>query len=138
MLRDFFLGFIRIHVLHHAAKAPVYGLLLIQELRHHGYEVGPGTLYPLLHGLSEAGYLAREDRVIGGRVRKYYAITAAGHEALALARTQIRELVEEVLDDHGPTRLRVRPARRVPGPGAAARGRRAPPMSRTPPTKARR
>ena len=30
MVRDFFLGFIRIHVLHHAAAEPVYGLWLIE------------------------------------------------------------------------------------------------------------
>lgn len=104
MIRDFFLGFIRIHVLHHAAREPVYGLFLIEELRHHGYEVGAGTLYPVLHTLTDAGYLTREDRVIGGRVRKYYAITPAGHKALAMARTQIRELVEEVLEERGPRR----------------------------------
>jgi DNA-binding PadR family transcriptional regulator len=104
MMRDFFLGFIKIHVLHHAAQEPVYGLSLIQELRHHGYEMGAGTLYPVLHGLTDAGHLVREDRVVGGRVRKYYAITPAGRRALAAARRQIRELVEEVLEDRGPTR----------------------------------
>ena len=113
MIRDFFLGFIRIHILHHAAKEPVYGLLLIEELRHHGYNVGAGTLYPVLHNLAESGYLAREDRIVSGRIRKYYSISRAGLRALALARKQIRELVEEVLEDHGPSRIRVRPVRRT-------------------------
>jgi chromate transport protein ChrA len=36
MLRDFFFGFIKIHILRHAAHAPVYGVALIAELRHHG------------------------------------------------------------------------------------------------------
>jgi len=103
MLRDFFLGFVKIHVLHHAAQEPVYGLALIDELRRHGYELGPGTLYPLLHGLEAAGYLAREDRVVGGKVRKYYAITEAGRLALAEARLKIAELVDEVLEDQGPS-----------------------------------
>jgi hypothetical protein len=49
VLRDAFLGFMRIHVLHHAAKAPVYGLEMSGELKRHGYVVGPGTLYPMLH-----------------------------------------------------------------------------------------
>ena len=113
MIRDFFLGFIRIHILHHAAKEPVYGLLLIEELRHHGYDVGAGTLYPVLHDLSESGYLKRQDRIVAGRIRKYYSISGAGLRALALARKQIRELVAEVLEDHGPTRVRARPARRA-------------------------
>ena len=29
ILRDFFLGFVRIHILNHAAQEPVYGLALI-------------------------------------------------------------------------------------------------------------
>jgi DNA-binding PadR family transcriptional regulator len=53
MIRDFFLGFIRIHVLHHAAEAPVYGLWLIEELGHHGYALSPGTLYPILRDLAD-------------------------------------------------------------------------------------
>src|SRR3989304_1610686 len=98
MIRDFFLGFIRIHVPHHAAEQPVYGLSLIEELRRHGYSLSPGTLYPILHGLAEAGYLRLEKRVVGGRVRKYYTSTARGRRALPAARTQINELVGEVLE----------------------------------------
>ena len=105
MLRDFFLGFIKIHILHHAAQEPVYGLALIEELRRHGYELSPGTLYPVLHTLEEAGYLTREERVVGGKLRKYYAITGAGRRALDEARTKIRELVDEVLEGHGATEL---------------------------------
>ena len=102
MLHNFFLGFVKIHVLHHAAQEPVYGLALIDELRRHGYELGPSTIYPLLHSLEAAGYLAREDRVVGGKVRKYYAITEAGRLALAEARVKIAELVDEVIEGHGP------------------------------------
>jgi PadR family transcriptional regulator PadR len=114
MLRDFFLGFIKIHILHHAAQEPVYGLALIAELARHGYELSPGTLYPLLHNLQEAGYLAREDRRIGGKIRKYYAITDAGRRVLEETRPKIAELVDEVLEDHGPLTL--------PGPEAPAQG----------------
>jgi DNA-binding PadR family transcriptional regulator len=105
MLRDFFLGFVRIHILHHAAQEPVYGVALIAELRRHGYELSPGTLYPVLHSLEEAGYLLREDRVVGGKVRKYYAITPTGQAALDEVRTKIVELVDEVLKGRGPRSL---------------------------------
>ena len=105
MLRDFFLGFVRVHVLHHAARAPIYGLAMLEELRRHGYELGPGTLYPLLHGLEADGYLVREDRVVGGKVRKYYAATPAGRAALAELKGKIRELVDEVLEGQGPDPL---------------------------------
>ncbi len=105
MLRDFFLGFIKIHILHHAAQEPVYGLALIQELGRHGYELGPGTLYPILHSMERAGYLVREERVVGGKVRKYYAITDEGRGALAETREKIAELVREVVEGEGPSRL---------------------------------
>lgn len=98
MLRNFFLGFIKIHILHHAAQEPLYGLSLIEELRRHGYSLSPGTLYPILHGLAAAGYLAQQGRVVGGKVRKYYSITKAGRRALGQSRRQILELVREVLE----------------------------------------
>lgn len=99
MLRDFFLGFIKIHVLHHAAQEPIYGVAMIEELARHGYDLSPGTLYPLLHSLEEQGYLTRTDRVVDGRVRKYYTITDEGRGALHEAKLKIAELVQEVLED---------------------------------------
>jgi PadR family transcriptional regulator, regulatory protein PadR len=101
MLREFFLGFIKIHILHHAGEEPVYGLALIGELRRHGYELSPGTLYPVLHQLMKAGYLGRLDRVVNGKVRKYYVLTRRGGRALSDARKKIGELVSEVLEVGG-------------------------------------
>ncbi len=105
MIRDFFLGFIKIHILHHAAQEPVYGLALIEELARHGYELGPGTLYPVLHSLEAEGLLQLEQRVVKGHRRKYYTATEAGVQALAEARGKISELVEEVLEGKGPVQL---------------------------------
>ena len=50
-------GLIRLHILHHAAQEAVFGLWLIEELQRHGYRIGPGTLYPILHGLEKRGLL---------------------------------------------------------------------------------
>jgi len=110
MARGFFLGFIKIHILHHAAEEAVYGLALISELRRHGYELSPGKMYPVLHELAEALYLRRVDRVVNGKVRKYYTITRQGLAALADARRKIRELVGEVLGSDAQPR-RTKPAR---------------------------
>ena len=104
MVRDFFLGFIKIHILYHAAHTPVYGVAIIAELRRYGYDVSPGTLYPVLHSLEAVGYLARADRVVGGKLRKYYTLTDMGRRALDEAQPKIRELVDEVLESHDPTR----------------------------------
>jgi PadR family transcriptional regulator, regulatory protein PadR len=105
MLRDLYLGFIKVHILHHAAEEAIYGLAMMEELERHGYEIGPGTMYPILHGMEEEGWLARENRVVGGRVRKYYTATEAGKHALAEVKEKIRELAEEVMEGRGPTHL---------------------------------
>ena len=55
--RELFFGLIRIHVLVHASHEPIFGLAMMEELAHHGYRIGPGTLYPLLHGLERSGLL---------------------------------------------------------------------------------
>lgn len=99
MLKDFFLGFIKIHILYHASRGPIYGVELLEELGRHGYRLSPGTLYPTLHLLAREGYLSVESKVIDGKVRKYYAITEQGLAALDEARKKIAELVDEVLQD---------------------------------------
>jgi len=97
VLKDFFLGFIKIHILYHASKEPIYGVEILEELGRHGYRLSPGTLYPTLHRLATEGYLSVESKVVNGRVRKYYAITEQGLSALDEARWRIAELVDEVL-----------------------------------------
>lgn len=99
MLRDLMLGFVRVHVLHHANIEPVYGTGISAELESHGYRMSWGTLYPLLHNLTDEGFLAREDRVVGGKVRKYYTITPLGRQALQEAREKALELVNEITED---------------------------------------
>ena len=99
MLKDFFLGFVKIHILYHASKEPIYGVEMREELGRHGYQLSPGTLYPTLHRLEKDGYLERQPRVVGGKVRNYYSITEKGRSALSEAQDKIRELVNEVLEE---------------------------------------
>jgi hypothetical protein len=37
-------GLIRLHVLHHAAAEPIFGLGMLEELGRHGYKISAGTL----------------------------------------------------------------------------------------------
>jgi len=97
--RNFFLGFIRLHILYHATQEQVFGLDLIRELARHGYNLSPGTLYPMLHGLEKDGFLQSNKEVVNGKVRKYYRATEAGKRALADAHAKVRELVDEVYKD---------------------------------------
>ncbi len=96
MIRDFFLGFIKLHILYHAAKEPVYGLDFIRELETHGYQLSPGTLYPIFHKLEKQGYLKSEKQVVKGKVRKYYTATQLGRDALLEAYSKARELLDEI------------------------------------------
>ena len=108
MLRGLFLGFIRVHILFHATEEPVFGVALMAELERHGYRVGPGTLYPILHSLEQQGYLRRDGQVVNGKVRKYYRITPAGRRILARARAQLHEVVAEVLPEAAPMASKTR------------------------------
>ncbi len=98
--RELFFGLIRIHVLLHASHEPIFGLAMMEELAHHGYRIGPGTLYPLLHGLERSGLLKSVIHNVGGRSRRVYKITAAGRKALVKARTKVDELHHELHEEH--------------------------------------
>lgn len=98
ILRKFFLGFIQIHILHHAKKEPFYGVWIIEELSEHGYDMSPGTIYPLLHSMESSGLLEKEERKVEGKIRKYYKITELGDEVLREARKKAYELFKEMKD----------------------------------------
>jgi PadR family transcriptional regulator PadR len=99
LYRDLLLGFVKIHILHHASREPIYGAGITAELGRHGYRLSPGTLYPLLHTLEAAELIVREDRVVDGKVRKYYRTTELGHTAFEQARLKVLELVDEISGD---------------------------------------
>jgi DNA-binding PadR family transcriptional regulator len=98
--RHFFNGFIRLHILYHAAKEPTYGAEITEELIRHGYRLSQGTLYPTLHQLEQLGYLRSYTEVVRGKRRRYYRATPTGHNVLVEARQKLMELVAEVIEDH--------------------------------------
>lgn len=96
--REILLAFWKVHILHHAAERPVYGQWMISELRRHGYEISPGTLYPLLQRMERHGWLKRsQPRDTGPRARKNYIITEAGRTVLRLVTEQVDEMQREVV-----------------------------------------
>ena len=117
IVRDVFLAFVRVHLLHHAAQKPIYGMEMMEELGRHGYKLSPGTLYPILGDLVDAGFLRSNPAVVEGKVRKYYSITSPGRKALVEFKEKIRELVGEALygegEAHGKSKVRQRSDRRA-------------------------
>ncbi len=97
MIRNFFIGFIRIHILYHSSKKPFYGLWMIEELGRHGYRLSAGTLYPILKNLEAEGLLRSFKKTEAGKIRKYYSITPKGRKTLLEAKQKIRELAGEVM-----------------------------------------
>lgn len=100
LIRHFFGGFIRLHILYHAEKEAICGVEMIEELKLHGYDLSPGTLYPILHSLEESGYVSCEEEVVSGKRRKNYRITKRGQKLLNDAKSKLRELFSEVVEDH--------------------------------------
>jgi PadR family transcriptional regulator, regulatory protein PadR len=97
--RDLYSGLIRLHVLHHAVREPIFGLGMTEELARHGYRISPGTLYPLLHGLEKKGLLRATETQNGKSRRKVYRATAAGRKALSAAEDKVRELFQEMIGE---------------------------------------
>ena len=59
----------------------MYGYEMIETLREKSenvFELKAGTLYPLLHGLEEKGFVESYEKEAVGKIRKYYHITRSG------------------------------------------------------------
>jgi PadR family transcriptional regulator PadR len=97
--KELYSGMIRLHILYHGSKGPIFGLWIIEELGRHGYKLSPGTLYPILHALERKGYMRSARERKGRRVRRLYRTTPAGRKALAAAKIKVRELVGELFED---------------------------------------
>ncbi len=98
--RDLYSGLIRLHILHHAAEGPIFGLEMAEELARHGYRISLGTLYPLLHGLEKKGYLHSAEQRKGQSIRKLYRATALGRKALKAMKARVSELFGELHEEH--------------------------------------
>jgi len=95
--RNILLGFMRVHILHHAAHEGIYGVEMIEELATHGYTISPGTLYPILHEMKKNELLTVQNRNVDGKIRKIYSITSKGKQILEQLKKFVKELSEEVI-----------------------------------------
>jgi DNA-binding PadR family transcriptional regulator len=100
--QSFLNGMLKVIVLYQASVGPVYGGRLRNDLRAQGYEISPGSLYPLLHSLEQSDLLKSRLKVYKGRMRKYYEITVCGKTCLDEMRTQVGDIVREVFFEIAP------------------------------------
>lgn len=88
-------------------EGDLYGYQMIERLRERSnyvFELKAGTLYPLLHGMEEKGFLTSYEREESGKVRKYYHLTRDGKKALKEKEEEwntYRSAVERVLQMGG-------------------------------------
>ena len=85
--KDLYGGLIRLHILHHAAEEPVFGL-----------PPEPGGQLRPVAGLEKKGYLTSRHERTGRRERRVYDITEQGRTALADAKTKVKELFGELVE----------------------------------------
>jgi DNA-binding PadR family transcriptional regulator len=90
-------GMVRLFILHQAGEAPIYGVKLKKSLRDRGYDISPGSLYPLLHTMEKANLLHCRLKVFKGRVRKYYHLTPKGESSLQELRQAFSGLAQEII-----------------------------------------
>lgn len=77
----------------------MYGYEMIDSLRKKSenvFELKAGTLYPLLHGMEEKGFVSSYEKEVLGKVRKYYCITKEGQAQLEEKKEQWREYSQAV------------------------------------------
>lgn len=79
----------------------MYGYEMIEALREKSnnvFELKAGTLYPLLHGMEEKGYLGSYGQEEGGKTRKYYSITKEGKKILKQKKEEWMAYSKAVVD----------------------------------------
>lgn len=80
-------------------ERPMYGYEISQELeqRSGGYfKMKEGLLYPTLHRMLHKGWLTTEWRMVDGRRRKYYMLTALGHDVLSEQAAEWKTFLDEL------------------------------------------
>jgi len=79
------------------ADEPLHGYAAIEELRRRGgFELPEGTVYPALHRLETAGFLASRWSSESGRRRRVYSLTRDGRRELVERRETWRGFTEAV------------------------------------------
>ncbi len=77
----------------------MYGYEMIETLKERSenvFELKAGTLYPLLHGMEEKGYVEAYEQEVSGKTRKYYALTKAGRKQLKVKEEEWKEYTKAV------------------------------------------
>lgn len=76
------------------SEKDMYGYEMIEELKKRSenvFALKAGTLYPLLHGMEDKGFLTCYEEEAQGKMRKYYSITGKGRKELEVRKESWQE-----------------------------------------------
>ena len=96
--KGLYAGLMRLHILHEAEQMDVCGAWVTEKLSERGYEISPGTLYPMLHGLEKKGYLNSYKERVGKTMRRIYALTPDGKIVLDDAKGKVQHLFGDLFE----------------------------------------
>ena len=94
--RDFLRGFVKMYALWRTSKEDVYGVQILNEMKKLGFNLSPGTLYPTLRVLLEEKDVKLYEKVVNGKVLKFYRITAKGRKELDEVRERLKVLMRQI------------------------------------------
>jgi len=97
IMQSFWQGILKVFILHQAGQAPIYGGRLKKLLQEQGYNLSPGSLYPLLHTLEKVSLLHSRVKIFKGRALKYYDITEEGRALLVELQNDLAAIMATVL-----------------------------------------
>jgi PadR family transcriptional regulator PadR len=91
-------------VLRLLSRQEMYGYELVKSIQvatGEAISFGEGVVYPALYGLEQRGALKSRRKVVSGRSRVYYALTATGRQRLAHLTEEWQRVTDGVLSALG-------------------------------------
>ena len=76
-------------------QGEMYGYELVRSIKKATGEtisLGEGVVYPVLHGLERSGALKARRKLVAGRTRVYYSVTAKGRKRLDILQNDWRRI----------------------------------------------
>ncbi len=90
-------GLLDLVVLQFLNRHPMHGYQIITDLRKNfGVYFGPSTIYPLLCGLEEKGYIKSSWDLENDRPRKVYEITTQGSDLLNCTEDSLNQIYRKL------------------------------------------
>jgi hypothetical protein len=90
--REVLLSFWKIHILHHSSEEPLHGQWMVTELRKNGYEISPGTLYPITFLGCSINLLGVPARALAGNWQAAGALILAERIGRALRKPTVEAM----------------------------------------------